>query len=213
MTRRTRTRFARRPLAMAWALAALALAPMAAPGLAAPAPATRAAARPLAWFLLRPGEQPGFAVRSRPITSGSLATFLVGASARERARRMKMLRAAGFREFSDEQLTAAEGAGGFSLVIELGSRRGAGQVAADLVRWGASGQTGRLTRFTVAGVPGASGLRAVAPRFSTASVVWADGRCALAAGAFRPRADARVAAPVTAGVRALYRRTRGRCPA
>lgn len=193
----------RRSLSAAVALAALALALL-------PGPAS-AAGLGLTAYLLRSGEQPGFSVLGRPVVSRSLAPFLLGDSPRQRAARGRMLRAAGFRAFAAEQLTGARGQQGFSLVFELTSPAGARSVAAAFDRWASIGQSGRLTAFTVPGVGRSAGVRAVARGISTANAYWVEGRCALAAGDALTRSDAGVAAPVIAGARALYRRTRGVC--
>ena len=103
--------------------------------------------------------------------------------------------------------------GGLSLVVELGSRKSADAELSVQLRQDIAGQGpgARIQHFMVPGVTSARGFTVVtAIPGSAANALFTEGRCLLLVGDAIPKGDP--ATPVKAGVKAIYRRTHGRCP-
>lgn len=175
-----------------------------------------AATGTLTGFLLRSGEQTGFRVRTRPATQTSVATFVDtgGGTKQQRLTETAQLLKEGFVAASDEQLGATHGRQGFALVIEFTSPTGAQAGAGDLLTTAFTQQPGaKVSRFRIKAVPSARGVLARYPGgTSTANVYWTEGQCAFGSGDIVAKDAGPVIPPVVAGVKRLYKRTRGTCP-
>jgi hypothetical protein len=71
----------------------------------------------------------------------------------------------------------------------------------------ALGPVANLRFFTVRGIPGARGWTASEPQVG--NVEWVQGRCVFVIGNAGPGP---FVGPLSAGVRAIYERTDGKCP-
>lgn len=177
------------------------------------------AAGPLQSYLVRRGEQTGFAPHGRPSAYRTARAFL--ASGGEKGSRLNKdaarLSGDGFTHAVVEQTTylaAPANGGGLSWVIELGSPGSARSEQRVLLHQDTAGQGKRamIHRFGVAGVPGATGWTVKLQTLSgtAANVLFTEGRCLLLVGDAVPHGDP--AAPARAGTKAIYRRTQGSCP-
>ncbi|MGN6171051.1 MAG: hypothetical protein ACTHQQ_23200 [Solirubrobacteraceae bacterium] len=175
-----------------------------------------ARAATLTRFLVRAGEEPGFAP-GPPHLAGSLhayVRYLEGFGPPQQvAADAKRLKAEGFVAAAWEHTTgqsafAREGGVGQSYVREFATPTGARHESAFLVL-GLPGHT----KFGVTGIPGAYGRKGrVFGDESFANLVWRQGRCTLVVGeSFFPRETAPTR-PLIAAARAIYRRTGGTCP-
>jgi hypothetical protein len=168
-------------------------------------------------FLVRAGEEPGFAPR-RPHVAGSLRAYVRAVfEGREPPRQVaadtKRLKAEGFVAAAWEGTTGQaafgrEGGAGLSYVREFATSIGAGQESAFLVH-----VLPGHSKFGVTGIPGAYGRKGRdSGGESWANLVWRQGRCTLLVGeSFFPRTTAPTR-PVIAAAQAIYRRTGGTCP-
>ena len=175
-----------------------------------------ARAATLTRFLVRAGEEPGFAP-GPPDFAGSLRayarSFLHHVSPGQVPALTKRLKAEGFVAAAWEHTTgqaafAREGGVGQSYVREFATLIGARHETAFLVH-GLPGHT----KFGVTGIPGAYGRKGrVFGDESFANLVWRQGRCTLVVGeSFFPRKTAPTR-PLIAAAQAIYRRTGGTCP-
>jgi hypothetical protein len=185
-----------------------------------------ARAATLTRFLVRAGEEPGFAPGPQHF-AGSLRayarSFLHHVSPGQVPALTKRLKAEGFVAAAWEHTTgqaafAREGGVGQSYVREFATLIGARHETAFLVH-GLPGHT----KFGVTGIPGAYGKKGRDPGDdSYANLVWRQGRCTLLVGEsfypiLRPGAapkppHAAPTRPLIAAAQAIYRRTGGTCP-
>jgi len=183
---------------------------------ARPDAAKPARAATLTRFLVRAGEEPGFAP-GRSHVAGSLRAYVryLGSFGppRQVAADNKRLEAEGFVAAAWEHTIgqaafAAEGGVGQSYVREFATSIGARRERAFLVRI-----LPGHTKFGVAGIPGAYGREGRhSGDESFANLVWRQGRCTLSVGeSFFPRTTAPTR-PLIAAAQAIYRRTGGTCP-
>ena len=175
-----------------------------------------ARAATLTRFLVRAGEEPGFAPRPAHF-AGSLRayarSFLHHVSPGQIPALTKRLKAEGFVAAAWEHTTgqaafASEGGVGQSYVREFATSTGARHETAFLVH----GMPGH-TKFGVTGIPGAYGKKGRDSVDETyANLLWRQGRCTLVVGeSFFPRKTAPTR-PLIAAAQAIYRRTGGTCP-
>jgi hypothetical protein len=160
-------------------------------------------------FLVRAGEEPGFAP-GHPHVAGSVraaAHAYRGEPPQQVAADTKRLKAEGFVAAASER-TTAEGGNGLSYVREFANSIGARHERAFLVHT----MPGHK-KLGVIGIPGAYGRKGtVFTDESFANLVWQQGRCTLLVGeVFFPRKTA-PARPLIAAAQAIYRRTGGTCP-
>jgi hypothetical protein len=179
---------------------------------AKPAPAAT-----LPRFLVRTGEEPGFAP-GRPHVAGSLRAYVRYLKSfgppQQVAADNKRLKAEGFVAAARENTTGQaaygrEGGVGQSYVREFATSIGARHERAFLVRI-----LPGHTKFGVTGIPGAFGRKGkVFGNERFANLVWRQGRCTLSVGeSFFPRTTAAPTRPLIAAAQAIYRRTGGTCP-
>lgn len=155
-------------------------------------------------YLVRNGEEPRFRVVGADGTD-DFAGLTSGGGFTDEGKRV--LRRAGFLKIFVRRLEGPRGPGLSNVQVFAtaeGARRWmAYDLRTDVIRDTAPGTT-KVERFRVAGVPGARGW--TTDEF--ANVLWVQGRCLLVLGnAGNPSAVADLAA----GVRAIHRRTKGRC--
>jgi hypothetical protein len=167
-------------------------------------------------FLLRSGEQTGFAVPAGSVHTQTTVKAFVnfsGGTKKQKQAEAAELEKAGFVAASDEQLRASHGRQGFSLVMEFTGSAGARLAAAKLFKMAVQGQKGaKLGYFRVKGISSARGVAAVSSGVSTANVYWTEGRCAFGSGDYVPKHAGALTKPVTSGALALHARTKGTCP-
>jgi hypothetical protein len=169
-----------------------------------------ARAATLTRFLVRAGEEPGFAP-GPPHVPRSLRAYLEGGHEppQQVAADTKRLKAEGFVAVAWEHTTDnPESGDGLSYVREFATSTGARQERAFLVHI----MPGH-TKFGVTGIPGAYGRKGRDSVDETyANLVWRQGRCTLVVGeSFFPRTTAPTR-PLIAAAQAIYRRTGGTCP-
>jgi hypothetical protein len=175
-----------------------------------------ARAATLTRFLVRAGEEPGFAP-GPPHVARSLRGYVRYLARfghpRQVAADNKRLKAEGFVAAAWEHTTgqaafARDGGVGQSYVMEFATSIGARHERAFLVRI-----LPGHTKFGVTGIPGAYGRKGVrSGNESFANLVWQQGQCTLSVGeAFFPRTTAPTR-PLIAAAQAIYRRTGSTCP-
>jgi hypothetical protein len=169
---------------------------------------------PLDAWLVTGDEEPGY-VAAGTTADNTVQQFVAPEPNSQRTADAAQLRENGFRSAATENLNATRAAGNgaaISLVIELGSPAAAKREAAGQLRSAiaAQGSGAPIKRFTVAGVPGASGFTASLPGSGAANVVFVEGSCVLLIGDFNPPGS--LTAPLHHAVVAVYRRTHGTCP-
>jgi hypothetical protein len=114
------------------------------------------------------------------------------------------LKTEGFREFATVGTGGRSGEQGGSSALELGSPSAAiHEQAASLVYAKQSQGGQKVVAFTVAGVPGSTGVHAVGSQPSS-NVYWHEGTCELWVG------DTASTAPVVAAAQAIWRATHAR---
>jgi hypothetical protein len=180
-------------------------------------PAGAAATSPLAQFLLKSHEEPGFTVSGRPSTvtapSGLIATGSLDPS--ETKSFVSTLRKAGFVKavVEDTQGSSSGSNEGLSLVIQFTNPAGAKAGAALFLQVAKSGQTGAKL-FTVSGVPGAKGVTVTGGAGGSANAYWSAGDCAFGSGVYEGLVQSAkaAAAPVAAGIKAQAKRVGTTCP-
>ena len=171
---------------------------------------TKAARAGLTQFLLRAGEETGFAPVGRVKTISSvtaLVKFDEGTSAEARR-----LRSEGYVSFTYQSIKGASGPG-TSNVEEFAAGTGARR---ELAYEGSPSVLAKqfagakLKRFAVPGVPGAVGFTASQThKLHVGNVFWTEGRCEMTLGNEGPGPFSR---SLSAGVKAIYDRTHGECP-
>jgi hypothetical protein len=121
----------------------------------------------------------------------------------------RRLRSEGFITFTVEPIRGPGSAGVMNVALyetAQGAKHSlAHELRPDVIR--AFGPIDDLRFFNVSGVPGARGWTASEPHVG--NVQWVQGRCMFVLGNQGP---GRLAGPLSAGVRALYKRTNGKCP-
>jgi hypothetical protein len=178
-------------------------------------PVGAATTSPLAPFLLKSHEEPGFTVSGHPSTitkpSGLIATGSLTKS--ESKSFVSTLQKAGFVQAVEESTKGSGSNEGLSLVIQFSDPAGAQAGAALFLQVAKSGQTGTKL-FSVAGVPGARGVTVTGGAGGSANAYWSAGDCAFGSGAYEALVtSARAAAsPVQAGIRAQAKRVGTTCP-
>jgi hypothetical protein len=178
-------------------------------------PVGAATASPLAPFLLKSHEEPGFAVSGHPTTitkpSGLIASGSLTKS--ESKSFVSTLQKAGFVKAVEEGTTGSGSNEGLSLVIQFTNPAGAAAGAALFLQVAKSGQAG-TELFTVAGVPGAKGVTVTGGAGGSANAYWSAGDCAFGSGAYEALVTSAkaAAAPVQAGIRAQAKRVGTTCP-
>jgi hypothetical protein len=177
------------------------------------------AAVSLSRFTARPGEETGFSPQGKPHGYRTARSWLAGGG--EKGRRLTTdaarLNGEGFVAALVQHMTyvaAPSTGGGLSLVLELGSRKSAHAELTVQLRQDIAGlgRGAMIRRFAVPGVPTARGFTVVISGMpgSAANALFTEGRCLLLVGDAIPTGNP--APPVKAGVKAIYRRTHGRCP-
>lgn len=179
------------------------------------APAVSAATR-LDRFLVRPGEESGFAPQGAPQVFRTARVWVAGEPRRRRKTDSARLRREGFVRAVSRLMAytrAPNNGGALSWVVELGSSRAAkAEQRVQLRQTIAAQGRVKIARYTVPGVPGAKGFTATVSGQpgGASNTLFTEGRCLLLVGDAIPGGD--IAAPVKAAVRAISHRTGGRCP-
>lgn len=173
---------------------------------------TKVSAAQLQQMLVRAGEEPGFSLDGASWTDRGLQKM---ASDPEFTRDdIEQLRAAGFVSITTQRIKGArETTVGLSNVQLFATAAGARRWMARELRDSTIKQyltVGRIRRFDVPGVPGASGWGASPSGMPpVANVLWVQGRCVLTLG---NQGRGRLTGPLATGVRAIHQRTKGQCP-
>jgi hypothetical protein len=177
------------------------------------------AAVPLQRFIVKRGEETGFRPQGKPHLFRTARSWLAygGDTGAQLATDTARLRLEGFvqalvQNLSDDNGTP-DNSGGLSLVVRLGSPGAAkAEQGVELAQDIAGQGLARIHRFKVAGVPHARGFTVIIPGApgSAANAMFTEGSCLLLLGDAIPGTNP--APPVEAGVKAIYRRTNGRCP-
>jgi hypothetical protein len=175
--------------------------------------ATKTVARPdkvdFARFLMRDGEQPGFR-RIETIRTESAEAFAQNAPLTKAERREVRSTGMGPSTF---QPTEGPNTAGVTSVTLFTSAKGAArwlalEQRADYIRRHLPGR-GKIRHFEIPGIPGARGWTAPKDDHSVGNVYWVQGRCLMILGNDGPGP---LAGPMSAGAKAIYQRTQGRCP-
>lgn len=178
---------------------------------ASKAPAVAADVTP---FLMRKGEEPGFRPGALPGATPEARETITGVKAFVKEMDLtpadaRRLRSEGFLSFTAQPIRGPETAGVSNVILyetAEGAERGmAHDLRPDVIR--AFGPIENLRFFTVPGVSGARGWTASEPHVG--NVFWVQGRCVLGLGNQGP---GDLAARVSTGARAIFRRTKGLCP-
>ena len=160
-------------------------------------------------FLMRNGEQPGFR-RVESVVTEDAETFA------ENSRLTKVessrMRSAGMGR-GTYQPTEGPNARGVTSVTLFSSAQGARQWMAqeqreDYIRRQMPGG-GKLRHFDMPGIPGARGWTASKDDHSVGNAYWVQGRCLMILGNEGPGP---LAGPLSTGAKAIYQRTKRRCP-
>ena len=175
----------------------------------------RTSAQDLDRFLMRNGDEPGFRRGALPDASPQAGGTITGVKAYVEDMRLppadaRRLRREGFISYAFEPIRGPRSTAGITNVSLFETAEGARQSLAhetrtDVIR--AFGPVKGLRRFTVPGVPGARGWTASEPQVG--NVYWVQGRCMLVLGNQGPGPFAE---PLSKGARAIYERTKGKCP-
>jgi len=158
----------------------------------------------LAQYLLKQGEG-GFTVFSVAVDQPTVSDWMKSSqSTPADARRVVQ---EGFHDALQQETATSTGGTGLDFVLELGSPAAARQEEAVELREDIAEQGRvRVSRFTVAGIPGSAGISASkGPNGSAANVLFTVGRCLLLVGS--GGVDPRYRTDVIAGAKALYRRS------
>ena len=175
--------------------------------------AAKTAARPdkvnFTRFLMRDGEQPGFR-RIESVLTEDAETFAEKAGLTKAE--LSAMRSAGMGR-ATFQPTEGPITVGVTSVTLFGSAKGAArwlalEQRADYIRRHMPGG-GKVRHFDVPGIPGARGWTASKGNHSVGNVYWVQGRCLMILGNEGPGPLAR---PLSTGAKAIYQRTKGRCP-
>jgi hypothetical protein len=172
---------------------------------------TPAATTGLEPFLLKRGEEPGYAPSGSVGTESDVKRFAAveGLTPADTRR----LRDRGFRMLVFRPLDGAHGVGVTSLVLFRSAAGATSQAAEerrdleiDFAGW-------TVKRFDIPGVPGAFGWTATKPGDRVGNVRWVEGRCVMTIGnAMRNAPPSSFVGPLTTGVQALHRRIAAHCP-
>jgi hypothetical protein len=168
----------------------------------------------LGQFLMREGEEPGFRPGALPGAMPRTRRTFNGVEALVNEFRLteddaERLRRDGFISSASGPIRGPGTAGITTVDVyktDDGARYSQAHDLSDEVIRG-SGPVRGLRYFAVPGVPGAHGWAASDPH--VANVVWVQGRCKFVLGNQGPD---RLAGRLSAGVRAIYERTNGKCP-
>jgi hypothetical protein len=156
-------------------------------------------------YLATASELPGFDLGDAEVKD-SLKAWLAGEPKVERIEDAETFRAEGFRKAAFENFTAAKDVVGVSNVIVFSKAKGARKDQRALLH-----PIGGVKPFTIAGIPGAKAFSQAAGKADSADIIWVEGRCTLLVGEYAPRG--RVAhKPLVKAAKAIYRRTKPRCP-
>jgi hypothetical protein len=160
-------------------------------------------------FLLRNGEQPGFR-RVESVVTEDAETF--AENSRLTKVELSRMRSAGMGPGA-YQPTEGPNSRGVTSVTLFASARGARQwmaqeQRADYIRRQMPGG-GKLRHFDVPGIAGARGWAASKDDHSVGNVYWVQGRCLMVLGNEGPGP---LAGPLSTGAKAIYQRTKARCP-
>lgn len=165
-------------------------------------------------FLMRKGEEPGFEPGAAPGATPQSRDTISGVAAFAQEMRLdaaeeRRLRSEGFISFTVEPIRAPKAAGVMNVALYRTAKGAEHSLAHDLrpdvIR--AFGPVKGLKFFTVPGVPGARGWTATDP--PVGNVQWVQGRCMFVLG---NQSSGPKAGLLSAGVRAIHKRTQGRCP-
>ena len=175
---------------------------------------TAAASVDLTPMLMRADEEPGFRPGALPDAMPRSRETFTGLDAFAEEMRLppaevRRLRREGFISFTVGPIRGPRDTAGITNAALYRTADGAKRSMAhdlrpDVIR--AFGPIENLRFFSVPGVPGARGWTASEP--PVANVLWVQGRCYLTLGNQGP---GRLEDRLSTGVRAIYRRTRGRC--
>ena len=153
-------------------------------------PAGAATTSPLAPFLLKSHEEPGFTVSGSATTittpSGLIASGSLTKS--ESKSFVSTLQKAGFVKAVEETTKGSGSNEGLSLVMQFSNPAGAQAGAALFLQVAKSGQTGTKL-FSVAGVPGAKGVTVTGGAGGSANAYWSAGDCAFGSGVYEGTVD------------------------
>jgi hypothetical protein len=168
-----------------------------------PATTPTAASSPLAPYLLRNGDG-GFEVFGTPVDQPTVAQWVaVSQSTAADGRRVS---SEGFRGALEQDTATTSGGSGLDFVLELGSAAAATDEQAVQLREDIAAQGHvHVTRFSVPGIPGSTGIAAFGGKQgSAANVLFTEGRCLLLVG--DGEAGSNYKAQVLTGAQAIYRR-------
>lgn len=187
-------------------------------GVAMSVPAFAAAAIPPTSLVAHPLELPGFATAKSTLhaatTPARYARVVLGERGRQARSEVTRLKRKGFREGVQELLSSPQGEA-LSAAIVFGSARVATRELKTSVTEGVKAQgKAKLTRFTVASIPGSVGFSAVEAGNSSAAanVFFATGRCFFVVGnSLRKATPEQASSAPIAGASALYQRVVSLC--
>ena len=178
-------------------------------------PVGAATTSPLAPFLLKSHEEPGFTVSGSATTIAKPSALIASGSFTKSESKsfVSTLQKAGFVAAVEETTKGSGSNEGLSLVIQFSDPAGAQAGAALFLQVAKSGQSGTKL-FSVAGVPGARGVTVTGGAGGSANVYWSAGDCAFGSGVYEGLVTSAkaAAAPVQAGIRAQSKRVGTTCP-
>ena len=163
-------------------------------------------------FLLRNGEEPGFKWIASPRTETGVEAFVQGGDLPDDA--AQRLRRAGFISFTYQPMAVDGGNAGVTNVHLFETEQG----ARDWMEWETSDEgihsqipDTKIDRFTVSGIPGARGWTGTDLHDNRIGhVYWVQGRCMMVIG---NEGKGDFVKPLSTGATAIYKRTKGVCPA
>lgn len=156
----------------------------------------------LTGYLVHGSQETGFTTQGPPTVEGSVQSYV--GSQYGGASDPSTLKAEGFKGFVDVNTAGPKGEQGGSFAEELGSSAAAAHEEAAAVAGAKQEQGGaKLVGFTVPGVPGSTGIRALGSH-PTSNVYWREGNCLLWVG------DTDSSGPVIAAAQAIWRATHER---
>jgi hypothetical protein len=163
-------------------------------------------------FLLQDGEEPGFKRIAAPQTETGVQAFVQGGDVPDAA--AQRLRRAGFLSFTFQPIVVDGGNAGVTNVHLFKTAQGARY----WMEWetsdkGIHGQipNTQIDRFTVSAIPGARGWTGTDLHGNRIGhVYWVQGRCMMVIG---NEGEGDFVKPLSTGATAIYKRTKGVCPA
>jgi hypothetical protein len=153
-------------------------------------------------YVVHGSQETGFSTQGAPTVTSSLDSYLStdSTASSDRGR----LKAEGFAQFATVGTGGPNAEQGGSFALALGSTSAAASEQPRFLTSAIQAQRQqKLVRFTVPGVPGATGVRALGTQPSS-NVYWQEGRCVLWVG------DTASPGPVIAAAQAIWATTHGR---